>query len=66
MIKRDCYFYHEDRDMCGILSHCALQAALYRCPCNTEESYDCTQYISHKDVDKLVKEHLNNRKDAKE
>lgn len=67
MVKRDCYYYHEDRDMCGNIPYCALQTAyMYRCPCNTEESYDCTQYISRRDVEKLVKEHLNNRKGDEE
>jgi hypothetical protein len=66
MVKRDCYYFSEVQDMNAYIPCCALQSLLGRCPCYTEKSYDCTQYISRTDVDKLVKEHLKNRKSDKE
>ena len=66
MIKRDCYYYFVEQDMGAHIPCCALQAFLGGCPCNTEKSYDCTQYISRTDVDKLVEERLKNRRGDKE
>lgn len=54
--KEDCYFYHEERDMCATIPACSYHAQLGYCPCQ-----DCKKYFPKREVYGMIKKIVDER-----
>lgn len=54
--KENCYFYHEERDMCAIIPTCNYYGQLGYCPCE-----DCNKYVPKGEVYGMIKKIVDER-----
>lgn len=57
--EQDCYYYYEEQDMSSYTPCCSVNGHFEPKNCNKQ----CQNYITHEQVNQLVKEHLATRKD---
>lgn len=54
--KENCYFYHEERDMCAVIPSCNYYQQLGYCPCE-----DCNKYVPRYEVYGMIKKIVDER-----
>ena len=55
--RQSCYWYRPWKDMNATIQWCALEDEIDSCPC----TLDCSNYISERNADKIVKWAQENR-----